>query len=558
MTNHFAAKREGEIMAHTKEREWLPLLLAPATLLFALIALPSQAPAQAPQAVDAELQKKINSAIDKGIAYLKGAQFSGDADNDRGLRALVAWTLLESGVDAQEPAVKDLIQKVRWECIRGDYDFTYSLGLAILLFDKLGDAADVPLIHSAAVRLLHGQNANGGWDYHCPRLSTAEQERLATYLQQVDRSKTATDAPLAPEIVSQLNGILAQKLQAVTCGDNSNTQFAVMGLWAARRHQIPIQRALSLCASRFRHSQFPSGGWSYLPSFCRNPKELSRGKGINLQANRTMTAIALYVLASDEGLKNTKGKAVNLLQSREVANGVRFLEGSFDKLQPNHAWERMCYYLFALEKTALVFDLKTLNNKDWYAWGADWLVNNQNPDGSWHGPRGESANQDNAKVDTCFALLFLKRTNPAPDLALNLKGLTKEPIRKTTPESLPKAISDPHALDQPLAIPDAERRPGVERPPEEKQVASTERDSDLEAGPLRETSDAPPAPQKTVTPASTPLKSTEPSPEESDAKTAATDRWFLWLLVVLIVAAPLLILLAVLVDRFRGRAPRGR
>ena len=288
-----------------------------------------------------------------------------------------------------------------------------------------------------------------------------------------------------------------------------------------------------------------------------------------------MTAIALYVLASDEGLKNTKGKAVNLLQSREVANGVRFLEGSFDKLQPNHAWERMCYYLFALEKTALVFDLKTLNNKDWYAWGADWLVNNQNPNGSWHGPRGESANQDNAKVDTCFALLFLKRTNPAPDLALNLKGLAKEPIRKTEPDSLPKAISDPHALDQPLAIPDAEKRPGVEGPreekrldaekrpgvegpKEEKRLASTERVRDLEAGPHRETSDAPLAPQKTVTPASTPLKSTEPSPEESDAKTAATDRWFLWLLVVLIVAAPLLILLAVLVDRFRGRAPRGR
>jgi hypothetical protein len=256
-------------------------------------------------------------------------------------------------------------------------------------------------------------------------------------------------------------------------------------------------------------------------------------------------------------LKNTKGQALNLLQSRDIANGVRFLERSFDQLQSNHAWERMCYYLFALEKTAEVYDLKTLNKKDWYAWGADWLVNNQNPDGSWHGPRGESANQDNAKVDTCFALLFLKRTNPAPDLALNLKGLTKEPIRKTAPEHLPKAIADPHALDQPLAIPDAERRPGVERPPEEKQVASTERDSDLEAGPLRETSDAPPAPQKTVTPASTPLESTEPSPEESDAEIAATDKWFLWLLVVPIVAPPLLILLAVLVGRFRGTAPRG-
>jgi hypothetical protein len=42
--------------------------------------------------------------------------------------------------------------------------------------------------------------------------------------------------------------------------DNSNTQFAALGLWAAGRHGVPMARSLSLLARRFQVSQTREGG----------------------------------------------------------------------------------------------------------------------------------------------------------------------------------------------------------------------------------------------------------------------------------------------------------
>ena len=51
----------------------LPALLAPAGLLLSLTVSTAQEPDKEAPRVDAELQKKINAAVDKGIAYLKQA-----------------------------------------------------------------------------------------------------------------------------------------------------------------------------------------------------------------------------------------------------------------------------------------------------------------------------------------------------------------------------------------------------------------------------------------------------------------------------------------------------
>src|SRR5262249_33777528 len=67
------------------------------------------------------------------------------------------------------------------------------------------------------------------------------------------------------------------------------------------------------------------------------------------------------------------------------------------------------FFLWSLEQTAMLLDLERIGGKDWSAWGAAALVLHQQKDGSWHhGAFG-------GPVDTCFALLFLKRTSPALD-----------------------------------------------------------------------------------------------------------------------------------------------
>jgi hypothetical protein len=72
---------------------------------------------------------------------------------------------------------------------------------------------------------------------------------------------------------------------------------------------------------------------------------------------------------------------------------------------------------------AVVYDLKEISGIPWYSWGAERLLKAQAANGSW--PGGEFGA---GGCDTCFALLFLKRANVAPDLTELLNtGLVQDP-----------------------------------------------------------------------------------------------------------------------------------
>src|SRR5262249_35080087 len=45
--------------------------------------------------------------------------------------------------------------------------------------------------------------------------------------------------------------------------DNSNTQFAILALWVARKYELPLESTFARIEERFRRSQLPSGGWAY-------------------------------------------------------------------------------------------------------------------------------------------------------------------------------------------------------------------------------------------------------------------------------------------------------
>lgn len=47
--------------------------------------------------------------------------------------------------------------------------------------------------------------------------------------------------------------------------DNSNTQFALLALWVAGRHDVPAGPAFLAAHQRFVATQRPDGGWSYQP-----------------------------------------------------------------------------------------------------------------------------------------------------------------------------------------------------------------------------------------------------------------------------------------------------
>ncbi|MGH7169044.1 MAG: HEAT repeat domain-containing protein, partial [Gemmataceae bacterium] len=407
---------------------------------------------------------EIDRAIERGVqALLAMRQRDGTwPHNQIGATALAGLTLLECGAKSDDKAVLRAAAAVRKASIRLTH--TYSISLSILFLDRLGDADDVPLIESLMVRLLAGQDGqSGGWTYDCPGLSAAETRRLQAKLNDRkeagggDAKKPGTKRKfddLAPEIREQLralerDGRLPQPGGlppgfgvGLTMGDNSNTQFAAIALWVGRRHGLRIERALTRLDRRFRNGQMEDGGWTYTPmppplNFPDRPMRIPPGMG----ATASMTCAGLLALAIADGatleyLREHKpnAKLPDLSKDKHLNKGLQALGAVIENPkgvkaqrpgQPfgpvNRVGGRTYYFLWSLERVAVALNLDTIGKKDWYGWGAEILVDNQLPNGSWVGDYGICG------ADTCFALLFLKRANLARDLSAQIKGKMKDP-----------------------------------------------------------------------------------------------------------------------------------
>ena len=64
------------------------------------------------------------------------------------------------------------------------------------------------------------------------------------------------------------------------------------------------------------------------------------------------------------------------------------------------------YSLWSIERACGTLREPKLGRVDWYGAGASWLLETQRKNGSWHNP-------EDARIATCFALLFLARRTPA-------------------------------------------------------------------------------------------------------------------------------------------------
>lgn len=199
--------------------------------------------------------------------------------------------------------------------------------------------------------------------------------------------------------------------------DNSNSQFAMLALWAARRHDVPTERVLALSFRRFQQTQNDEGGWNYQIGGRRTMAAMT---GVGL------LGLAMGHATSDEGLRFTaeamkrKGAAPRpAMQDPAIHKGLEAFGKYIGEAQPGNFNPPMAnlYFLWTVERVAMLYNLKTIAGKDWYRWGVHVLLPHQNREGSWF--CGQYPGSD-LTVDTCFALLFLKRSNLVRDLTENL------------------------------------------------------------------------------------------------------------------------------------------
>jgi hypothetical protein len=242
--------------------------------------------------------------------------------------------------------------------------------------------------------------------------------------------------------------------------DNSLTQFVILALWSAQKHGVPAERSLAMAEARFRASQNDDGSWAYTwngwqaprgnPAFPNAPRAMM---GNHLRAD-SMTCAGLLGLAVgrairskiekiDGGAKDNRAAPPALLKDPVVDRGFTFLSNSIGKqavgfgprrgqgsLIRANSWGDL-YYLWSLERVGVVYDLKQIKGKDWYAWGSEIIVDAQQNDGSWQ-------EAFPGVTDTCFALLFLKRVNVVQDLTNKLQKLESVPVEPQPNNEAPK------------------------------------------------------------------------------------------------------------------------
>jgi hypothetical protein len=374
------------------------------------------------------LTDEVNEAIDRGTVYLR--KHLEKMPNQANYMALLGLTLLECGVSAKDPAIEWLADALRAQSPATRQ--TYQQSLHVLFFDCLGMEKDKGRIRELAKILCQNQYDNGTWSY-----GGRPNPPPAPAPQRPPGKPPAGKPPLAPKPP-------AAPMHQVS-GDHSNTQFAALALWVASRHGIYVAEHLAKADDHFRRIQNSDGSWGYRPQ--------------TAQHHDSMTCAALMSLAMGHAIHQ---KYPNLVvdvslpaRKTSMARGLAVLAKTVNRAPFPKGGNRLLgadsmgdlYFLWSLERMAMIYHCETIGGKQWYPWAARILVDSQHADGHW---------QDTfaAPVDTCFALLILKRSNRVPDLTTIIHRSVQQ---KTLPQ-FPTLVELPPTVEPPQMLPEKSPR----------------------------------------------------------------------------------------------------
>ncbi len=210
--------------------------------------------------------------------------------------------------------------------------------------------------------------------------------------------------------------------------DLSSTQLSTLALFAADRLHISTKPEVWEDILKFSLAQQDDDGAEVVTKDPLSGKEIHRkARGFAYikgqpdpeegQAVGSMTAcgIANVMMARHalmEGGKkrdvwDARADAQKVQQS--VEDGMAWLEENWSPFQnpkKNHSNIYHLYWLYSVERAMDLIGGEKIGNHLWYSEMGQQLLNHQNEDGSWD---TKTTLEPRAVLDTCFALLFLKR-----------------------------------------------------------------------------------------------------------------------------------------------------
>jgi VWFA-related protein len=374
--------------------------------------------------------QEIAQAIARGVEFLKAQQSRDgqwdDGQHRLGLTALAGLALLENGVAPDSTEIGRARAVV--EELSRDSNQTYDLALAILFLARVQQgrrgAAD-EMIQTLAQRLAGG-NHGGIWNYAVPNDGEDTRPR-----------STRARRPEQRRVVRRRNFGSGD-------GDNSNTQFALLGLWAAGRHGFDPDDGLSSIDEHFRSSQLNDGRWGYR---------------LGMPGSEAMSCAGLMGLAIAAARPSLAERQTARARGAALAADPAFIAAlrgvTRDARRANLNSD--IYYLWSLERVCVALGLRSLEGFDWYAHGARILLERQEDDGGWPHDRWGRL------PGTCLALLFLRKANLAFELDRVLRLADPAGETKVVRTSAP---GQERADDTTSADPAPEARPAAEVPGE--------------------------------------------------------------------------------------------
>ena len=301
--------------------------------------------------------EQVHSAVQKAIAHLRRTQRGDGSWPDHGHRggttALAVLGLLNAGVPANDPAVVGGLRAL--DGVANEATYVVSLKAQVYAILAQQDPRWMPRLRAAAAFLVRGQTPTGMWSYG---------------------RRGGRD----------ISGR----------GDNSNTQFALLGLHEAAKAGVDVPAAVwQRARQHFTTAQTPEGGWGYISE--------PRGYGLMTAAG----VASLYIVGQRlhvPGEKVFVGGAYpscgKYLQNVVLAAGLKWLADNFTVRNNPGKGTWLHYYLYGLERVGMISGLRTLGRHDWYRQGAEFLVESQGGTGGW----GRTHH-------TVFGLLFLAKGN---------------------------------------------------------------------------------------------------------------------------------------------------
>jgi hypothetical protein len=180
----------------------------------------------------------------------------------------------------------------------------------------------------------------------------------------------------------------------MSAGDNSNSQYGVLGVWAGVQADEEVPRDYWYKVMKhWLECQCSDGGWTYSG---------------NRDATATMTTAGLASmflcydnLLADGFVKCDQGPTVQAVL-RPLNKGLDWMDKYFQGSGGQRGIGNNFYLLYGIERVGLASGYKYFGKSDWYKVGAEQLIRTQGGDGSWVGGYGNV-------VDTAYALLFLVR-----------------------------------------------------------------------------------------------------------------------------------------------------